>query len=128
MDVVALLTYYRFEADIPAAERLVAAWRQQYPAAWLRPAVLQALYQGRYKSISVSHILQLWRKQGQPHYQFSGEFERLIGHTPAPRRRPAGRVPPTASPVPIAQFVPRQINANHQTSRLRSLAVREADS
>ena len=44
----------------------------------IRLAVVEALYQGRYKAISVEHILDCWRRRGQPNFHFSLEFERLI--------------------------------------------------
>jgi hypothetical protein len=41
-------------------------------------AVLEALYQGRYKVISVEEILKLWHRRGQPTFHFTHDFERLV--------------------------------------------------
>jgi hypothetical protein len=41
-------------------------------------AILEALYQGRYKVISVEEILKIWHRRGHPTFHFTGEFERLV--------------------------------------------------
>ena len=41
-------------------------------------AVIESLYRGRYKAISVEQILTIWLRRGQPFHRFNGEFERLI--------------------------------------------------
>jgi hypothetical protein len=57
---------------------LLEMWRQDYSAKWIRLAVLEALYQGRYKVISIEQILSLWLRRGQATYHFTHEFEHLI--------------------------------------------------
>ncbi|WP_199250694.1 hypothetical protein [[Phormidium] sp. ETS-05] len=74
----ALLVHYSFERTHDGVEELMAQWLQQYPPQWLRWAVIEALYQGRYKVISVSQILATWKRRGQPLYHFNHEFERLV--------------------------------------------------
>lgn len=74
----ALLVHYSFERTHDGVEELIAQWLQQYPPQWLRLAVIEALYQGRYKVISVSQILATWKRRGQPLYHFNHEFERLV--------------------------------------------------
>ncbi|NER38548.1 MAG: hypothetical protein F6J93_32120 [Oscillatoria sp. SIO1A7] len=74
----ALLFHYNFERGGYTAEELIAEWRKDYPTPWLRWAVIEALYQGRYKAISVKHILCTWRRRGQPRYHFNLEFETLV--------------------------------------------------
>jgi len=49
----ALLVHYSFELPNDKAEELVSGWLRQYPANWVLLAVIEALYQGRYKSVSV---------------------------------------------------------------------------
>ncbi len=53
-------------------------WLDFYAADWIRAAIIEALYQGRYKAISVEHILTLWQKRGHPAPHFTGDFERII--------------------------------------------------
>ena len=74
----ALLVHYSFERTHDGVEELMALWLQQYPPQWLRLAVIEALYQGRYKVVSVSQILATWKRRGQPLYHFNHEFERLV--------------------------------------------------
>ncbi|MEB3164445.1 MAG: hypothetical protein VKK80_14540 [Prochlorothrix sp.] len=49
-----------------------------YPAAWIRLAVIEALYQGRYKTVSVSQILAIWQRRNKPLCHFGREFESII--------------------------------------------------
>lgn len=74
----ALLLHYGFDLGGRKAEKLAMEWLTKYPHFWLRLAVIEALYQGRYKSVSVEQILSMWQRIGQPLYHFNGEFERLV--------------------------------------------------
>lgn len=74
----ALLVHYGFELGGYKAEELVAKWSNQYHANWVRLAVIEALYQGRYKSVSVEQILAFWKRRSRALYHFNHEFERLI--------------------------------------------------
>lgn len=74
----ALLVHYSFDLDCDNAEQLVGFWLTHYPSHWVRLAVVEALYQGRYKAVSVEHILAIWQRRGQPLYHFNHEFERLV--------------------------------------------------
>jgi predicted lipoprotein with Yx(FWY)xxD motif len=75
---VALLSHYGFELRGYKAEELVNLWLRNYQANWVRLGVIEALYQGRYKAVSVEQILAVWARRGQPIYRFNHEFERLI--------------------------------------------------
>jgi len=74
----ALLLHYGFDLGGYKSEKLVMEWLTKYPRQWLRLAVVEALYQGRYKAVSVEQILSMWQRLGQPLYHFNGEFERLV--------------------------------------------------
>ncbi|MCX7594454.1 MAG: hypothetical protein N2235_11950 [Fischerella sp.] len=73
-----LLIHYSFDLGGYSASELVNRWQKQYPDSWLHLAVVEALYQGRYKAVSVQHILTLWQRRGQASFHFNMEFERLI--------------------------------------------------
>lgn len=75
----ALLVHYCFDLGGCKAEELVRSWLQNYKASWVRLAAIEALYQGRYKAVSVEQILATWNRRGRPIYRFNHEFERLIG-------------------------------------------------
>jgi hypothetical protein len=79
---VALLTRYGFDLRGTTAQEAIARWLQIYPAKWVRLAVVEALYLGRYKAKSVESILEIWLRRGQPRLNFSYEFERLIVTNP----------------------------------------------
>ncbi|MEM6592120.1 MAG: hypothetical protein AAF651_09700 [Cyanobacteria bacterium P01_C01_bin.73] len=76
---VDLLNHYSFDLAGAAAERWVAAWSQwgQDPS-WIREAIIEALYQGRYKAVSVDQVLQLWVRRGQPLHHFGADFDRMV--------------------------------------------------
>lgn len=75
---VALLSHYQFELRGYTAQELVNLWLRNYSANWVRLGVIEALYQGRYKAVSVEQILAVWGRRGQPIFRFTHEFERLI--------------------------------------------------
>lgn len=75
---IALLTHYSFDLSGYRASELVMRWRNQFPFNWLHLAVVEALYQGRYKAVSAQQILTMWQRRGQPTFHFNMEFERLI--------------------------------------------------
>jgi hypothetical protein len=75
---IALLSHYGFELRGYTAQELVYLWLKNYQPHWVRLGVIEALYQGRYKAISVEQILSVWARRGQPTYRFTHEFERLI--------------------------------------------------
>ncbi len=75
---IALLTHYSFDLGGYRASELVMQWRNQFPFNWLHLAVVEALYQGRYKAVSAQQILTMWQRRGQPTFHFNMEFERLI--------------------------------------------------
>lgn len=75
---VALLIHYGFDLGGYSASELTKLWQTQYPLDWLHLAVVEALYQGRYKAVSAQQILAFWHRRGQAVYHFNMEFQRLI--------------------------------------------------
>jgi hypothetical protein len=76
--VIDLLTRYSFDLSGYTVDRLAEYWLQHYPSDWIRLAIVEALYQGRYKAVSVEQILNLWRRRGKPLHHFNHDFERII--------------------------------------------------
>ncbi len=73
-----LLENYRFEMGHHDARQWVSLWLEFYRPSWIRDAVVEALYQGRYKSVSVRQILELWHRRSQPIRHATYEFEAAI--------------------------------------------------
>jgi len=119
-EVVALLHHYRFDCDRSTIDTLVTYWCIDYPLNWVKMAVVEALYQGRYKSLSVEQILQGWQRRNQPTFHFSHEFERLIhGQLPiretlSPESELTGISKLTAH-LQQPKSLNRQLNANNYT-------------
>lgn len=77
-DVAELIARYSFDLEGYGLDRWIDLWLHQYPMGWLSKAVIEALYQGRYKAVSVWQILELWQRRGKPVQHFSREFERMV--------------------------------------------------
>ena len=73
-----LIDSYAFDLGRDDAEKLLKYWLDLYHANWIRLATIEALYLGRYKAISIEHILNVWLRLGTPNPHFTYEFERLI--------------------------------------------------
>ena len=76
--IVELLTRYSFEIQGYTAQEIVAQWLTQSSATWVRLAVVEALYLGRYKAVSIEQILTCWHRRGNSKIHFDHEFECLI--------------------------------------------------
>lgn len=77
-DVAELMTRYSFDLGGYPLEQWIEQWISQYVPTWLPIAVIEALYQGRYKAVSIWQILDLWRRRGKPLQHFNREFERMV--------------------------------------------------
>ncbi|OIP71255.1 MAG: hypothetical protein AUK48_12710 [Oscillatoriales cyanobacterium CG2_30_44_21] len=74
---IALLRHYGFDFGGYTANDLMRAWSIFEPE-WVRQAIIEALFQGRYKAISVNQILIFWERKGEIICHHNREFERLI--------------------------------------------------
>jgi hypothetical protein len=114
---VNLLVHYSFDLNGYSASELINHWQREYPIDWLHLAVIEALYQGRYKAISVQQILTFWQRRGQVSYHFNMEFERMIcskfpeslNKTSRPTL-PAIPQPTPIQPAKNTQPLPAQVN------------------
>ncbi|MGB3238428.1 MAG: hypothetical protein WBB29_09045 [Geitlerinemataceae cyanobacterium] len=108
--VVALLNYY-FELGNATAKALLEEWLERYPAPWIRLAIIESLYQGRYRAISVSQILEVWHRRQQVLQHFSYDFECLVGNNlpgnspEIPETAPESETPAdaTTAETPVAE-------------------------
>lgn len=74
---VALMVHYFGIREVDAwTETFLLAGR--YSPDWVRLAVVEALYQGRYKVVSVQQILDIWRRRGKVVSHFNREFEAIV--------------------------------------------------
>ncbi|MEG4350358.1 hypothetical protein QUA70_19275 [Microcoleus sp. LAD1_D5] len=104
----ALLVHYGFDLGGKKAEKLAGEWLTKYPGYWLRLAVVEALYQGRYKAVSVGQLLSMWHRIGQPLYHFNREFERLV----------CNNFPQNLTGESAAQLPPEDILLSNQESEV----------
>ncbi|QDZ38640.1 hypothetical protein FRE64_00975 [Euhalothece natronophila Z-M001] len=73
-----LIENYGFELQGETPQELAQRWLENYEPRWVRLAIIEALYLGRYKVFSVEQILSLWARRGQSKIHFTHEFEHLI--------------------------------------------------
>ncbi len=74
---ISLLQHYSFDLGGYTIKDLTRAWSSFKPE-WVRQAVIESLFQGRYKAVSVNKILHLWERKGEPNCRYNHEFERLV--------------------------------------------------
>ena len=77
-ETIILMSFYSFDLGNYTVKELIIKWSKKYAHSWLPLAVIEAIYQGRLKAISVEHILNLWGRSSQPTYHFTVEFKQLI--------------------------------------------------
>ena len=75
---VELMNSYGLDLRGHTTQEIISQLLNKYHANWIRLATIEALYLGRYKAISIEHILSVWSRLGNPNPHFSHEFERLI--------------------------------------------------
>ncbi|ABB57737.1 hypothetical protein [Synechococcus elongatus] len=105
--VIALLERY-FELSAARAAEVLQQLRSHHPEAWIYPATVEAIYQGRYRWVSIAQILALWQRRGQINCHFSADYERLLlGEVPEQpdRINVETRLPAIAMTLP---WVPEQ--------------------
>lgn len=75
-----LLTNYSFSFDSneDQIEQTIQKWLVQYPPKWVIAAIVEAIFLGRYKAVSVERILILWHLRGAPISHFDLEFVELV--------------------------------------------------
>ncbi|HEY9620845.1 MAG TPA: hypothetical protein V6C78_10770 [Crinalium sp.] len=76
--ISALLSYYSFDLGGYSVEQVVKGWLDEYPPKWAIAAVVEAIFQGRYKAASVDNILLNWYLNGRPQHHFDSEFADLV--------------------------------------------------
>lgn len=122
-----LLVHYSFDLNGYSASELVNHWQREYPIDWLHLAVIEALYQGRYKAISVQQILNFWQRRGQVSYHFNMEFERMVcSKFPENLTKISRPVLPTipqpqSTPIQPAQ-IPQKLPAHRSYERENQMA------
>lgn len=77
-ETIILIKYYSFDLGKYNIREVIVKWTKIYPHDWIPLGVIEAIYQGRLKGVSVEQILNVWLKKGCVNQSFSYEFSRLI--------------------------------------------------
>lgn len=100
--VIFLLERY-FELSAERAAEVMQQLRSRHPEAWIYPATVEAIYQGRYRWVSIAQILSLWQRRGQINCHYSSDYERLLlGEVP----EQPDRIDPEIQQPAIAMTLP----------------------
>jgi hypothetical protein len=75
--VVKILQNYKFDLGDRSIQNISIDW-QNYDPLWLRSAITESMYRGRYKVVSVEQILSSWERKQEISCKFDLEFEDLI--------------------------------------------------
>jgi hypothetical protein len=75
--VLRILQLYKFDLGDRSLTSISIKWRN-YDPHWLRSAVTESIYRGRYKVISVEQILESWQRKQEVFSKFDDEFEALV--------------------------------------------------
>jgi hypothetical protein len=103
--ITIVVDLYGLELDGHQVDTLVASWLQKYDRNWIIKAIVESLYRGRYKIVSVDNILRDWQRLGRPRYNFTPEYEReILQNLPAVVELPAA----SDSPVQVSAEEPVQ--------------------
>ncbi|MCW5316037.1 hypothetical protein GTQ43_20105 [Nostoc sp. KVJ3] len=131
---IALLINYSFDLSGYSANELVERWQTQYPLNWLHLAVIEALYQGRYKAVSVQQILVFWQRRDQATYHFNMEFERMVcskfpqSLTSSPALAlPQAKKNPIVEKVTSPQLPPAKIHNSYQHGSTATLQLKSSE-
>ena len=73
-----LLSNYSFESAETNVNDMIFGWLSLYPGKWVVAAIVEAIYQGRYKVESVSRILNSWNTKGYPAHHFDYDFADVV--------------------------------------------------
>jgi hypothetical protein len=119
-----LLCYYKFALEGRTATKVLRQWANDYPVEWIRLAIVEALYQGRYKAVSVEQILQIWQRRSQAQPHFDQDFEQLIR-----QRLPDNLVAPSLETTSAVSALAADIqsSAHLQKDRRRPTSSRKLD-
>lgn len=77
-EIIILIKYYGFDLNGYKMRDLIVKWTKIYPHNWLSLGVIEAIYQGRLKVVSVEQILNVWLKKREVNKSFNDEFASLI--------------------------------------------------
>ncbi|MFS8820756.1 hypothetical protein NW805_09895 [Synechococcus sp. W60.1] len=100
MDPATFLEHYGFELEGQPSQVWVERWSQLFPDLWIPAALLEALYQGRYKAASVEQLLRLWQRRGSPHLTFPPEIGQFLWQEQQERIRSLAAAAFACSPLP----------------------------
>lgn len=123
--VPALLIYYSFDLYGYRVEECIQRWLERFQGDWLRLAIVEALYQGRYKIISIEQILNLWARRGQPICHFNHEFEQIVCSKLPEELLPLDYLNLTPEMRSAAPEVPPPDEAEHQPPTLTDSITEE---
>jgi hypothetical protein len=76
--IITLLDTYGFDLESAQVETVAVTWLELYEVDDIVRAIVEAIYQHRYKARSVTNLLAMWKRNGRSSPLFTPEYERQI--------------------------------------------------
>lgn len=103
--MIALILHYKFDLGGYTTNDLRRAWHR-YDLAWVQSAIVECIFQGRFKVIAVLQLLATWERRHSVKVHFAKDYERLICQGVLPQEE-TDPEPVTTNP-PLNQELYRQ--------------------
>jgi hypothetical protein len=88
--IIILLNTYGFDLDRARVETVVVTWLEKYEIEDIIKAIVESIYQHRYKAVSVSNMLAMWQRNGRVRVLHGVEYRNSITE----------KLPPPPAPIP----------------------------
>lgn len=99
--MIALVLHYKFDLGGYTTNDLRRAWHR-YDLSWVQTAIVECIFQGRFKAIAILQLLSTWERRGVVKTHFSREYERLICTGVIPDEVVQPEQEPNLSPPPVS--------------------------
>ncbi|MBL1211473.1 hypothetical protein [Geminocystis sp. GBBB08] len=120
---IILIKYYSFDLRGYRIRELIVKWTKIYPHHLLPLAIIEAIYQGRLKAISVEQILNVWLKKREINQSFNEEFSRLINPNITLTAEEEQDIKYILTNCHNAQILPTNILLNYQQEKLDNTEI-----
>jgi hypothetical protein len=118
--ILKLLQFYNFDLGDRLLAEISQAW-SNYDLSWLRSAITESMYRGRYKVISIEQIMESWQRKQEIFCKFDREFETLVWKNFSPDQSEHHQTKILNNSVFSSNFPTNSANSVAMIKKLKSL-------